>query len=119
MNLLPNHHAALIEDSKLLDYALNPNNERGQHKARLFESTLGYNLSNWSTLKQRILDNLEQFEAIFVSNTPFGQKYKVTMAITGTNDRIENILTIWQYDRLPDGNLSKYPRLVTVYVSLE
>ena len=46
MNLLPNHEHAIIEDSKLIHYALNPQNELGRHKARVFESTLGYNLSN-------------------------------------------------------------------------
>ena len=46
MNLLPNHEHAVIEDSKSIHYALNPQNERGRHKARVFESTLGYNLSN-------------------------------------------------------------------------
>ena len=119
MNLLPNYAAAIIEDSKLLDYALNPDNERGQHKARVFESTLGYNLSNWLTLKQHILNNLANHEAVFVSDTPFGQKYKVTLSLTGFNGRTEDVLTIWQYDRLSSGELRPYPRLITVYVLLE
>ncbi len=119
MNLLPNYAAAIIEDSKLLDYALNPDNERGQHKARVFESTLGYNLSNWLILKRRILENLANHEAVFVSDTPFGQKYKVLMLLIGINGRSEDVLTIWQYDRLPTGELRSYPRLVTVYVLLE
>jgi hypothetical protein len=33
MNPLPNWERALIEDSKLVEYALNPQSERGQHKA--------------------------------------------------------------------------------------
>ena len=32
MNLLPNHERAIIEDSKLMRYVLNPQNERGRHK---------------------------------------------------------------------------------------
>jgi hypothetical protein len=31
----------VIEDSKLVSYALNPQSERGQHKAQVFESALG------------------------------------------------------------------------------
>ena len=62
MNLLPNHEQAVIEDSKLIHYALNPQNELGQHKARVFESTLGFNLSNWIQLKEAILDALPHHE---------------------------------------------------------
>ena len=43
----------MIEDSKLVSYALNPQSERGRHKARVFESTLGFNLSNWEQLKKQ------------------------------------------------------------------
>jgi hypothetical protein len=46
MTLLPNYASAVIEDSKLVSYALNPHSERGQHKARVFEHALGFNLSN-------------------------------------------------------------------------
>ncbi len=34
MNPLPNKERAMIEDSKLVSYALNPQSERGRHKAR-------------------------------------------------------------------------------------
>ena len=67
MNLLPNHEHAVIEDSKLIHYALNPQNERGRHKARVFESTLGFNLSNWIQLKEAILDALPYHEATLTS----------------------------------------------------
>ena len=54
MTPLPHGERAVIEDSKLVGYALNPHSERGQHKARVFAQALGFNLSNWELLKQAI-----------------------------------------------------------------
>ena len=58
MTPLPHGERAVIEDSKLVGYALNPHSERGQHKARVFAQALGFNLSNWELLKQAILEAL-------------------------------------------------------------
>jgi hypothetical protein len=118
VNPLPNYAQAVIEDSKLADYALNPESERGRHKARVFERTLGFNLSNWEKLRQAILSALPYYEATFVSETSFGKKYKVILPISGVNERTVDVVTIWQYDRRLDGALNEWPRLVTIYISL-
>src|SRR5215813_2297316 len=68
---LPHYGAAVIEDSKLVSYALNPQSERGQHKARVFESALGFNLSNWQWLKQALIDALPSQPARLTSETIF------------------------------------------------
>ena len=39
MTPLPHCEHAIIEDSKLVRYALNPRSERGQHKARRYADT--------------------------------------------------------------------------------
>ena len=80
MTLLPNYASAVIEDSKLVSYALNPRSERGQHKARVFEHALGFNLSNWEYLKRAILDALPARPARFLSDTAFGKKYEVVVS---------------------------------------
>ena len=116
MNLLPNHEHAIIEDSKLIHYALNPRHELGQHKARVFESTLGFNLSNWTQLKEVILDALPHHEATLTSETVFGKKFEMVLPITGLNGRTVDVMTVWQFDCLEDRTLSDVPRLVTVYV---
>ena len=116
MNLLPNHEHAIIEDSKLVRYALNPQNERGRHKARVFESTLGFNLSNWTQLKAAILDALPHHEATLTSETTFGKKFEAVLSITGLNRRTVDVMTVWQFDCLADRTFSDVPRLVTVYV---
>jgi filamentous hemagglutinin len=116
MNSLPNCEHALIEDSKLVEYALNPHNERGRHKARLFESALGFNLANWEQLRLAILDALPHYEAVFTNETPFGKKYEALLPVSGPNGRTVSVLTVWQFDRLSDGTLGDQPRLVTLYV---
>jgi hypothetical protein len=117
MNPLPNHEEAVIEDSKFVRYALNPQSDRGQHKARVFESALGYNLTNWERLKQAILDALPFRPATLTSETIFGKKYEIVVPITGATGRTVDVITIWQFDHLPDGvHYGKAPRLVTLYI---
>jgi hypothetical protein len=117
MNPLPNCEEAVVEDSKFVSYALNPQSGRGQHKARVFESVLGFNLSNWEQLKQAIFDALPYRPATLTSETVFGKKYEVVVPITGANGRTVDVVTIWQFDRLPDGvQFADVPRLVTLYI---
>lgn len=114
---MPNYERAVIEDSKFVSYALNPQSERGQHKARVFESALGFNLSNWEQLKQALIDALPYQPAILTSDTAFGKKYEVVLPVRGTNARTVDVTTIWQFDRLPDGvGYADAPRLVTLYI---
>ena len=114
---LPNCEHAIIEDSKLVRYALNPHSERGQHKARVFEQAVGFNLSNWELLKQAIVDELPTRPATVTSETAFGKKYEVIVPITGPNGRTVDVLTVWQFDRLPiSGQYADAPRLVTLYL---
>jgi hypothetical protein len=49
MTPLPHGERAVIEDSKLVGYALNPYSERGQHKVRVLAQVLGFNLSTGSS----------------------------------------------------------------------
>ena len=115
---LPNYERAVIEESKLVRYALNPQSERGQHKARVFQSALGFNLSNWTDLRRAILDALPMHPATLINETAFGRKYEVLLSIMGPNGQMANVTTIWQYDRLPDGETyHDRPRLVTLYLS--
>jgi hypothetical protein len=117
MSPLPNYEEAVIEASKFVSDALNPQSELGQHKARVFESALGFNLSNWAQLKQAILDALPSRSATLTSETVFGKKYEVVVPITGANGRTVEVITIWQFDRLPDGvQFANAPRLVTLYI---
>jgi len=116
MSRSPNAEQAAIEESKLVEYALNPGSERGQHRARVLESALGFNLSNSGQLRQAILAALPHHEARCTGETPFGAKHEVVLPTTGPNGRTAHILTVWQFDRLADAALASMPRLVTLYI---
>ena len=102
---------------KLARYALNPNSEREQHKARVFQSAWGFNLSNWEQLRQAIFEALPSRHAILISGTVLGRKYEVTLPITGPNGQLANVISIWQYDVEPNRNAYRdVPRMITPYL---
>lgn len=114
---LPHSARAVIEDGTLVRYALNPHSERGQHKARVFAQALGFDLSNWELLKHAIIEALPARPATLLSETVFGKKYEVIVPVTGPNGRTAEVLTVWQFDRLPDSvQYADTPRLVTLYL---
>jgi len=96
---LPNCEYAIIEDSKLVRYVLNPRSECGQHKARVFEQALVFNLSNRERLKveqaaQAIVEALPARPATVTSEMAFGKKYEVIVPITGPNGCTVDVLTV-------------------------
>jgi filamentous hemagglutinin len=83
----------------------------------VFAQALGFNLSNWALLKQAILEALPARPATLTSTTAFGKKYEVVVPITGPNGRMVDVLTVWQFDRLPNSvQYADAPRLVTLYL---
>jgi hypothetical protein len=48
----------VIEAEKLVDYALNPENPIGRHKALVFERALGIERADWEHLRDEILRQL-------------------------------------------------------------
>jgi hypothetical protein len=74
-------------------------------------------LSNWELLQQAILEALSARPAILTSETAFGKKYEVVVPITGPNGSTVDVLTVWQFDRLPDSvQYADTLRLVTLYL---
>ena len=53
---LPNFENAIVDDSKLLAYCLDPEHKISKHKARVFQSALRINLDNFYILKNAILE---------------------------------------------------------------
>lgn len=99
---LPNYHMAVIPPAKLEKYALNPRHvahvwgkSSGKDKARVFKSALGFDLSNWELLRQRILEELPYHEATLGAADEYGQRYTVTLPITGPNGKTAAVLTAW------------------------
>lgn len=94
-NALPNFEKATIDPKKLTEYALNPEHPVGGNKAKVFESVLGYNKSNWEQLAQQVQEKLPQSEAISKGSNGFGELYQVDMNITGSTGRSALVRTGW------------------------
>lgn len=106
---LPNYERAEVPRSKIEGYALNPANDEGKHKARVFESALGFDQSNWEQFKQRILDGLPYHEARPGQTSPWGDSYVVDLPIEGPNGNTIEVRTVWLVRAGTD-----FPSLITV-----
>jgi hypothetical protein len=108
---LPNHNNAKIDTRKLTDYALNPEHPVGGHKAKVFESALGYNKSNADSLMKQIYEKLPKSEAVMGKLDQYGQRYTVDMSIMGANGNTATVRTGWI---LKPGSTT--PELTTIYI---
>jgi len=108
---LPNYEKAEILRSKIEGYALNPANDEGKHKARVFKSALGFDQLNWELLRQRILDELPYHEATLEQTSQWGDIYVVDFPVEGSNGKSVEVHTVWMFRPQVD-----FPSLITVYV---
>jgi hypothetical protein len=77
MELLPNGDQALVDDTKLRAYALNPDHPLGGHKARVFASALGLTAADAHELEQALLSAARHNPATPGAADRFGQRYVV------------------------------------------
>ena len=93
---LPRRHDAEIPPAKHKDYALNPDNDQGNHKARVFASTLGIRQDDWEYLADQIMDGLDRAPVISVrTEGPWGWLFEVRMQIDGLNGQTHPVTTVW------------------------
>ena len=110
-NPLPNLENATIDPRKLSGYALNPEHPVGGNKAKVFESTLGYNKSNADDLMKQVYSKLSESESVIGKLDQYGQRYTVDMNITSPNGNSKIVRTGWIIK--PE---STVPELSTIYV---
>jgi hypothetical protein len=101
----------VVDPRKLTDYALDPNNPIGCHKALLFERRLGFTNHNYESLLQQIESRTLTAEAHLKRTDKHGRHYSVDLEIVGTEGRRAVVRTGWIV--APD---SGEARLVTLYV---
>ncbi|ACX87548.1 S-type Pyocin domain protein [Pectobacterium parmentieri WPP163] len=109
--VLQNSDKATIDKNKLTGYALNPEHPVGGHKAKVFESALGYNQSNVDELIEQVRLGAGSSPAALGNATNYGQQVIVDMPIEGINGSSAIVRTGWFFD-----NGSDVPRLATIYV---
>ena len=107
---LPNGDRATVDDSKLIDYVLNPQHPIGRHHARLFSSLLDIGRLDFRRLKQALLSAAASEEATIGQTTPFGTKYEVRFPMDGPRGRY-TVLSVWLLERQDAA-----PRLITCFL---
>ena len=110
-NKLPNVDKVTVDPNKVKNYALDPNHPVGGNKAKVFESSLGYNQSNADQLMKQVQNKLPNSEAILGVKDQYGQRFTVDMQITGPNGNTATVRTGWIID--PGAEI---PRMTTIYV---
>ena len=108
--LLPDGDQAVVDDSKLLDYVLNPGHPVGRHHAALFETLLRITRLNHMLLKEQLLQATTSVEIEPGKPSPFGQKFQMRFSASGpVGNRV--IVAVWMREEGRQG-----PRLITCYV---
>jgi len=101
----------VVDPRKLTEYALNPENERGCHKARVFKAALGYTQDNYESLLEQIETQVLEAEAVVQRTDEYGRHVRVEVEIVGVADQRAVVRTGWLI--APD---SDEARLITLYV---
>jgi hypothetical protein len=106
---LPNSHLAVVEQSKLAEYLLNPAHLYGASKAQFFLG-FGFKLEEWAILAEAFREHAQRHEITGFEETSFGPRYEVEGELRTPDGRNPRIRTVWQVDK---GQLA--PRLITAY----
>jgi hypothetical protein len=100
---LPNGERALVPLGKLLDYCLNPDHPRGQHKARVFASALGITATEADDLRRTLLEAAATADAVVGEADDYGQRYVVDFEMDGPVGRavVRSLWIIREGDDVP------------------
>jgi hypothetical protein len=106
---LPNAHLALAEQSKIIEYLLNPAHPDNGGKALFFQS-LGFRPEEWQVLADAFRKLAQTGEVSKSMESLYGCKYILDGYIETPSGRTSMVRTIWIVDRGVNT-----PRLVTAY----
>jgi hypothetical protein len=101
-----------IDRRKLVDYALNPDNPVGGHKALVFQHRLGYDQNNSELLLEQIAALALGCEAVATKADEHGQRYQVDLEVVGAAGQRATVRTGW----IVETGVEDCARLVTLYV---
>lgn len=107
---LPNGRMAVVADSKLLEYVLNPAHPVGRHHAALFEGLMGITRDHYLILKNALLEGARVEEVQPGQASRYGRKFEMRLSMEGPK-AARVVLAVWLIERGDDR-----PRLVTCYV---
>lgn len=107
---LPNGVRAIVDLRKLRLYCLNSDHPRGRHKARAFESILGFVATDADRLRNLLLNAALSEPAVVGRADTYGQRYTVDFNVrTGTGGAMVRSAWIVRTGE-------NFPRLTSCYV---
>ena len=107
---IPNAERAFVDVRKLRDYCLDANHPRGQHKARLFKSALGWTAEHAEDVRRRLLEAVLREDAGFLGADDYGQRYALDFPVQGTGGAA-TVRSLWMIRQGED-----FPRFISCYV---
>jgi SPP1 gp7 family putative phage head morphogenesis protein len=117
---LLNADQAIIDvPGKLAGYSLNPEHERGGHKAKVIKAALGLGPEHADMVAAQIRARLPLLDEIRQKGADErGVRFNVYIPIKGVNGRSIDVLSAWIYDIEEDspGVIKTRPRLTTFYI---
>lgn len=102
---------AIISEAKLTKYllVLLPKDDKSQ-----FLAQAGYTIENWQQLEQDLREQILPLEAIQITETEFGVKYRIRGSLIGPNGITIQVITIWIID-----SLDQQTKFVTLFPDKE
>lgn len=107
---LPNAEQAVVDVRKLRHYCLNVEHPRGQHKARVFKSALGWTTEQAEDVRGRILEAVLREDASFLGADDYGQRYALDFHEQGMGG-VATVRSLWIIRYGED-----FPRFASCYV---
>ncbi len=107
---VPNAENAVVPIAKLIAYCLDPSNEVGKHKAKVFASALGLRRLDHAELSSALLNAVKEKIAVRGVSDKYGERYQVDF-LFDFRDKSALVRSVWIID-----TGSEIPRLITCYV---
>ncbi len=96
-----------IDERKLTHYLLV---FRDKDDKSNYLRSAGYELDNWPILEKDLLLLADTSDAVFVSNSVFGDSYEVVGSLTGPNERQLMVKSIWIQEKK-----TGFTKFITLY----
>lgn len=107
---VPNAENAVVAVGKLRDYCLEPENEVGEHKARVFASALNLFRKDWEALRSALLSAVMSADAKSGNPHKYGEVFIVDFDMTHAG-KTANVRSVWM---IKTG--AQDPELITCFV---
>ncbi|MDR4485042.1 MAG: hypothetical protein R3B95_17860 [Nitrospirales bacterium] len=107
---LSNTARAIVDVRKLRDYCLSREHPRGQHKARVFQSALGWTAASAEEIRGRLLEVVQREEVTFLGSDDYGKRYALDFSVHGPAGPV-TVRSLWIVRRDED-----FPRFASCYI---